>query len=44
MSDKQMKAVWINNQTHDKLKNYCLNNGLKMVFLVESLINSKIND
>jgi hypothetical protein len=37
-----LKNLKINEETHEKLKNYCKENGLKVGKFVENLINSKL--
>lgn len=42
--DKDVKAVWIKTETHKQLKKYCDKHGKKITFVVESLINAKLNE
>lgn len=42
--EKKMKAVWINEEIHKLLKEYCDANGQKMIFVVEKLIKDKLNE
>jgi len=37
-----LKNLKINEETHEKLKNYCKEKGLKVGKFVENLINSKL--
>ena len=42
--EKELKAIWVKPNTHKDLKRYCDNNGLKMTFVVQDLINKHIED
>ena len=42
MEYKDKQVVWISADVHKKLKTYCKNHGLKMVYVVEQLIKKKL--
>ena len=43
MTNDELKAVWISDKSHKKLKEYCLKYGKKMIFVVEKLIEDNLN-
>tara|TARA_R100000734_G_C3311926_1_gene102856 strand:+ start:932 stop:1087 length:156 start_codon:yes stop_codon:yes gene_type:complete len=43
MTNEELKAVWISDKSHQLLKQYCRDNGQKMIFVVEKLIKDNLN-
>jgi len=37
------KVINVNEETYNKLKNHCIKNGLKIVWVIDKLINEYLN-